>query len=88
MVTLSVEFPTSCIVWQLGSSTADWIVGYVVPGTSQALAPTPRPSPFVFGCLAKVGSAPAAIIAAATSTNVTNNIMRLISAASRKERGD
>jgi hypothetical protein len=38
--------------------------------------------------LAKVGIAPAAIIAAVTSTNVTNNIMRLMSATSRKERGD
>src|SRR5215203_104611 len=86
MVTVSVEFPTSCMVWQLALFTADWTVSYL-SGTVQAAAPTPCTFPFVFACLAKVGSAPAAIVAAATSVIVTNNIVRLISATSRKERG-
>ena len=73
---------------------AAWVVHGVLDGGVRSTGyltgarANPPPSPLVFGCLAKVGSAPAAIIATATSTNVKNNIMRLISATTRKERGD
>ena len=76
MVTLSVGLPTSWIVWQLASSAADWMEGYVTPGTSQTPA-SACPGLVVVVCVAKVEGAPAATIVAATGTaTATNNIMR------------
>src|SRR4028119_500941 len=55
------------------------MVGYEVPGSTVQVpsSPTCGPSATVFACLAKVGSALAAIIAAATRATVPNNITRL-----------
>jgi hypothetical protein len=67
MVTLSVGLPTSWIVWQLASFTADWMEGSVALGTSQTPA-SGACGPLVVPCVAKADDAPADTIVAATGT--------------------